>query len=212
MAKVLTKRASSGKGLVAGVGIYEPSVLCMTDAPHLPRIHGIWRGMLLRTTEQYAIRKSPSYAGTSVAPDFHRFADFAEWVTRQVGWDGEGFQLDKDLLVTGNRIYAPDTCVFLPRWLNAHLTNNYRVRRRGLPLGVNLEESGRFTARLRTEKKNMHLGIFDTPEDAFAAYKAAKEENYKRLAIKYQDQIDPRAFDALMVLTMPEQPTVQEQQ
>lgn len=196
MAKPLTRRASSGKGLVCGIGIYEPRVLCMTDAPHLPRVHGIWRGMLLRTTEMRVVSR-PSYAGTSVAPAFHRFADFAEWAVRQIGWDGEGYHLDKDLLENGNRVYSPDTCVFLPAVINTQLSKSPH-RESGLPAGVMQERSGRFSARLKIEKKHDHLGMFDNPEDAYAAYKIAKAARFSHLAVMYQGRIDQRAFDALM--------------
>ena len=51
--------------------------------------------------------------------------------------------------------------------------------------------------RLNNGNKN-YLGLFDTPEKAFQAYKIAKENYLKELAEKYKSQIDPRAYDALM--------------
>ena len=42
------------------------------------------------------------------------------------------------------------------------------------------------------------LGYFTCPIDAFNAYTAAKEEHIKYMANIYKDQIDPRAYDALM--------------
>lgn len=43
-----------------------------------------------------------------------------------------------------------------------------------------------------------YLGSFQNPNEAFEAYKKAKEAHIKVLANKYKDQIDPRAYDALM--------------
>ena len=39
---------------------------------------------------------------------------------------------------------------------------------------------------------------FDIFEDAFSAYKKAKEAYIKEVATKWKDKIDPRAYEALM--------------
>ena len=43
-----------------------------------------------------------------------------------------------------------------------------------------------------------YLGTLDTELEAFHAYKHAKEAYVKELAEKWKDQIDPRAYNALM--------------
>lgn len=48
-----------------------------------------------------------------------------------------------------------------------------RDNRSGL-LGVEVHRTGRFTARIKANGKRYYLGIFDTPEEAHAAYIAAK--------------------------------------
>lgn len=48
----------------------------------------------------------------------------------------------------------------------------------------------------------IHLGYFDTPEEAFYAYKPVKEAYIKALAEKWKDQIDTRAYEALMNWTI----------
>ena len=42
------------------------------------------------------------------------------------------------------------------------------------------------------------LGGFDTPEEAFLAYKQAKEAYIKEVANKWKGQIDPKVYEALM--------------
>lgn len=189
-------RDSSGKGLVCGIGIYEPRVLCMADTPEVRKMYRVWNGMLRRAEPKYAERH-PTYAGTSVALEFHRFAEFSEWAMQQVGWNGDGFQLDKDLLVRGNRTYSPATCVFLPRAVNVLLTRG-NGNRGALPIGVKVFRHTGYSARMKIDGQDTRLGIFKTVGDAFAAYKRAKEENIKRIAELYRCQIDPRAYTALM--------------
>lgn len=44
---------------------------------------------------------NPTYKG--VRHTFENFSDFVEWASPQVGYHSSGFQLDKDLLVKGNK-------------------------------------------------------------------------------------------------------------
>ena len=44
----------------------------------------------------------------------------------------------------------------------------------------------------------MYLGCFNNPEDAFQAYKLAKEAYIKDVANKWKDKIDLRVYNALM--------------
>ena len=44
----------------------------------------------------------------------------------------------------------------------------------------------------------LHLGYYSTTKDAFCAYKEFKENLIKKVAREYQDQIDPRVFEALL--------------
>ena len=42
------------------------------------------------------------------------------------------------------------------------------------------------------------MGTYITPEEAFCAYKQAKEAHIKDVANKWKDKIDPRVYDALV--------------
>ena len=50
----------------------------------------------------------------------------------------------------------------------------------------------------KTKGKREYLGFFKTEIEAFNAYKVAKEAFVKEQAEKWKDQIDPRAYEALM--------------
>ena len=63
----------------------------------------------------------PSYIGCSVDQRWHSFMAFREWVLAQSEW--EGMELDKDLLVSGNKLYSPETCLFVTRQVNQFIAS-----------------------------------------------------------------------------------------
>ena len=54
------------------------------------------------------------------------------------------------------------------------------------------------------KRKRIHLGYFNSPQEAFAVYKLAKESYIKEVAQKYYDngEITKRVYDALMNFTV----------
>ena len=115
------------------------------------------------------------------------------------GFGNEGFHLDKDLLVKGNKVYSENTCVFIPREINSMLIKRAASRGKYL-IGVHWCNTNKvFVAQVRKNKgKSEHLGIFKTEIEAFKAYKVAKEAFVKEQANKWKSQIDLRAYEALM--------------
>lgn len=138
---------------------------------------------------------------------FASFEAFRDWAVLQIGFYEEGFELDKDILVKGNRVYSPSTCVFVPVEVNSLFAGCYKAQRRGAyPLGVSYNKgSNSFVAQMSSRQDkglDKYLGSFPTVEEAFACYKEAKEAKIKRLAEKWRDHIDQRAFIALMRRTV----------
>ena len=153
-----------------------------------------WARMLERCYDSKLHARCPTYIGCSVHPDWHNFQNFAEWFERQY-W-AECWQLDKDLIAEGNKIYSADTCTFVPQQLNTLLTDR-GASRGDLPQGVARDRKA-YKAQIRVDGKQHHLGTHATPEEAFEVYKLAKEANVKRMAEQYKCLIDPRVYDSLM--------------
>lgn len=158
-----------------------------------------WRGMLRRCYNEEERYKTPTYKDCIVSENFKSYTYFYEWCNKQVGFNNKGWNLDKDLLVKGNKIYSEDNCVFLPPELNAILVKNNKIRGK-YPIGVYYCKSKKlFVAQINRNKDQQdYLGAFNTPEEAFYAYKEAKEDFIKEQALKWKDKIDPRAYEALM--------------
>ena len=99
-------------------------------------------------------------------------------------------------------MYSPETCCFVPQEINAALTNNKSVRG-SFPSGViyNCTKT-RYRARIQRGDKWESLGTYDTPEEAFYAYKPVKEAHIKSLAEKWKGKIDSRVYEALMNWTI----------
>ena len=158
-----------------------------------------WSGMLGRCYAPMNEREAETYRGVVVWEHWHNFQNFAEWATNQIGYGNEGWAMEKDLLVRGNKFYGPDVCCFLPIELNNQMLKAEKVRGE-FPIGVSLHKSnGKFVAHCRQEGiTSTHVGIYDTVDEAFYAYKEAKERRLKFLAEKWKSQIDPRAYEALI--------------
>lgn len=90
----------------------------------------------------------------------------------------------------------------MPKEINVLIIDRENCRGE-YPVGVYLDKAnGKFQARLRIKGKQKYLGRFTTPEEAFQAYKVAKEAHIKTVAEKWKDQLDERVFQALLKYTV----------
>ena len=185
------------KPTVFGVGITGDVPNKITDGDVFKE-YKVWSKMLQRCYDVKLHERYNTYIGCSVSDNFRYFQYFKEWCNNQVGFDQPNFELDKDLLMKGNKIYSEDTCLFLPHQINSTLTKSDKARGK-YPIGVTVDKRvGRFFAQMVIGDEQKKFGYSSTPEGAFYAYKEAKEAYIKELAEKWKDQIDPRAYNALM--------------
>ena len=169
--------------------------------------YDLWRSMLKRCYSDNYKKKNPTYEDCEVSDKFKSYEYFYEWCHKQIGFgvDGNGnpFQLDKDLLIKGNKVYSENVCVFIPSEINTLLIKREALRGEHL-IGVSWSKRNKaFRARVNKNKgKSEHLGYFNTEIEAFEAYKKAKEFFIKEQAEKWKSQIDPRAYEALINYTV----------
>ena len=141
--------------------------------------YSTWRNMLERCySDKFQERKS-TYIGCSVAKEWLTFSVFRNWMNTQ-NWKGN--ELDKDILIAGNKIYSTQSCIFISSQVNT-LLNNCAANRGEYPQGVDFHKrEGKYRARLRCHGKRKELGYFTTPELAGAAYKIAKRKHIIEVA------------------------------
>jgi len=162
------------------------------------REYQLWQNMLERCFDQKLKQKHPTYEGVTCSKEWLSMTKFIEDVSQMEGYGLKGWALDKDILQKGNKLYSKDTCCFVPQEVNLLLTKSDRIRGEW-PVGVSFHKAtGKFGANININGKTKYLGLFTTPEEAFFAYKAAKEAYIKVVAQKWQHLIDERVFQALM--------------
>ena len=78
-----------------------------------------WQGMLNRA---YGASSSKWYDNVTVSESFKHYPIFKQWYLTQ--YLEEGWELDKDLLLKGNKVYCASRCCFLPKEINSALAIN----------------------------------------------------------------------------------------
>jgi len=148
----------------------------------------------------------PTYKGCEISKEFLDFNNFAEWHTTQIGYGNDSYQLDKDLLVEGNKIYGSDFCCLLPKQLNSFLT--FREGARGLyALGVSFDHLRPlpYIAQMSTDGEHKLVGYYATELDAHLAYREAKESEARKWADKLVAgiDVDVKVIERLKTWTLP---------
>ena len=162
------------------------------------KVFKTWSNMIKRCHSKNWKRSKMTYDDCTVSANFQYYPYFKEWYFKQIGHDQESWDLDKDILVKGNKVYSEDTCCFVPMEINTLFISAKKLRGE-LPKGVTKSKNGKkYIAQVNGNAQRQYLGQYGTPEEAFYAYKAAKEKRIKEVANKWKDQIDPRVYDALM--------------
>jgi len=187
------KYSLAKRKLICGIGIND--ALYMTEYKiHRKRLrcpyYSVWTDMLKRCYSEKLQLKRPTYIGCSMVKEWHTFSNFRKWMEQQ-NWEGK--ELDKDILVVGNKIYSPEKCVFVIPSVNSLLTHIQRNKSKW-PIGVSFD-SNKYRSQCWVNGKHKHIGMFGSPEEASAAYKIVKSNEIKRVALL---QSDIRIKDGLM--------------
>lgn len=176
---------------VCGIGVYDKE-----NAEK--EIYKRWIGMLKRCYSEKELYRCPTYTDCSVCEEWHLYSSFEKWYKdNYYEIEGEIMELDKDILLKGNKVYSPNMCVFIPHRINSLFTKSKKSRG-NYPIGVNFHKKvNKYNSKLNILGSRIHLGYFDTPEEAFNAYKKAKEQYIKQVADEYKDKIPKKLYDAM---------------
>lgn len=176
-----------GKGVVDG---------CTTSINgKLTTWYNSWAGMLERCYCPKLLLRHPTYRGCTVADEWLHLPTFKLWFDKN---HREGFQLDKDLLVWGNKVYSAATCSYVPRSLNnlLKLQENSRVGILGVCKHTNA--SGYIAHVSRRDNK---LSRYFTSESEAAKWYAYEKEAFVRSEADYyynRGDISGRLYQVLV--------------
>lgn len=155
-----------GKGYL-GVGIYKP-----TNKGKMNKSYHIWHDMLERCYDEKHHLEHPSYVGCSVDNSWLCFQVFAKWHEENYqDLNNIKLELDKDLMIKGNKLYSPNTCKLIPKYANLFLANN--LKQNGDYVGFHWNKGAKkYQSQITdiTSHKRIYLGCFDNKEDASRAY------------------------------------------
>lgn len=160
------------------------------DVVKIDPVYQSWQRMLERGySDRYKNR--PTYKDAAAVAEWHFFPTFREWALSN-GFDAS-LELDKDLLVKGNKIYGPETCAYIPKWLNQSLSSQ-QTKRGAWPMGVSYRQpkspmhnelNKPYLVYIKIDSENVYAGSFSDPFEAHAHWQLLKAEQIERIILKY---------------------------
>lgn len=153
-----------------------------------------WVHMIRRCHSKLFLERNPTYEGCTVCDEWKYLSKFIEWVDNQPNKEWYKCELDKDFLINGNKVYSPETVVFISGDLNCFITERGRDRG-GCMIGVSYRpdkgEVNPYYARCCNPltRKRDHIGCYPTELDAHKAWQESKHQYALQLA---DQQSDPR--------------------
>lgn len=193
------KTSIKGRRPLFGVGINDMDGV-IDSSPTIKKAYKTWAEVLNRCYNPKMHEKEPTYQTCSVSKEWRTFSTFREWFVKNYI---DGYEIDKDILVKGNKVYSAKTCCFVPKAINVLFTKRDRFRGEHL-IGVYKLKSGRYKASFTRAGVCTNLGVFQSEVEAFNAYKQAKEAYIKEVAEDYhlRGLIADNVYNALMKWTI----------
>lgn len=197
--KAASKRSLSLRKSVCGVGVndawyitqYKDEEGKLTMCPYYRK----WFDMLRRCYSERFHEGQHTYRGCSVSSGWLLFSNFRLWMEQQ---DWEGKQLDKDILVVGNKVYSEYTCIFVSSGINSLLSSCGAVRGE-CSQGVSLyKKANKYRAYCRINGMLKHLGYFISEAQAEEAYCEFKSANILRMSNQPEAASQPRLQEGLL--------------
>lgn len=180
---------------IFGVGINDYEENIVDENGNIKYFYSVWHSMIRRCYSETHKKIGTSYIGCTVCDEWKYLSKFKEWFDKNYTF---GCHLDKDILVQDNRVYSPETCCFVPQYINSLITD-HRAARGKYMLGVVKSKNG-FTACVNCDGKSVHLGTFDTEIEAHNTYVKAKKDIIKNTAERAlaSGAITKKVYDALL--------------
>ena len=138
--------------------------------------YNVWREVIRRVYNEKERFKFKSYGSCHVCEEWLIYANFKLWydTTYPIHIKDIKFNLDKDLLQQNieNKVYSPETCIWLPEKINKYLVNFTKEN-----TGSSFDKDRNKWQSSGTDfytNKTIHYGRYNTKEEATYRYKLGK--------------------------------------
>ena len=181
-------RNNESKKDVFGVGVND---LNYSSKEHA---YKCWHSMLKRCYYPRTFTTHPLYKDCFVCDDWLVFSKFKEWFDKHYV---EGWCIDKDIIVKGNKEYAPEKCCFVPVEINNMFKNGHNQE----TIRCVRMERGKYSFRCPTQNGRTTKRGFSTAQEAFESYLCARREYIIYLANKHKGKLNKVVYNILTTKT-----------
>lgn len=172
---------------VFGVGYLGVGVHVSRINDKITKSYQTWKSILEKCYCKNKLLYFPTYKDVTVCEEWHNYQNFAQWFYENYK---EGLSLDRNLLAKGSKMFSSETCAFIP----VEIINLIKdIKKRNLPTGV-----GKSKSKYKATLGKKYLISLNTPEEAFEAYKIAKELQVKERANKWKHVLKSEVYQVLL--------------
>lgn len=138
-------------------------------------------------------KDKPKYIGCQMCTEWlEDRQEFYKWLDENYYTiDGEQVDIDKDILIKGNRVYSPDTCLIVPHHINTMFETIPKYT-------IYCKRSNTYKAMIKVKNKNIVLGYYQTEQEAQEVYRLHKQSRIIALADEYKSKIPTKVYKAII--------------
>ena len=181
------KNSISHRKLICGVGIndawYQTQPI-IEGRQVKKQSYRVWEHMITRGYSERFKQKQPTYNDVTVCAEWLLFSNFDNWFDENYI---DGYQLDKDIKIKGNKEYSPSACLFVSQDVNKLLTSS-KSTNGDYPVGVRPNKSGKkYESYVAIDGKPKYIGVYKTVDEASKAYMSAKNNEILKKCKAYPE-------------------------
>ena len=165
------------------------------DNGSMLKSYRVWSSMIGRCYGEVYNKRNPNYIGCEVCEEWRLYSNFKKWFDENYyTLEDEDVQLDKDLLCNKleltNKLYSPNTCLFLPKSINTKLRELNKNRK------FQVLPSGKFRMHLPKEFRGKGIKeVYNTYEEALEVHLKFRVSSIRKRLEYYKDKIPSEVYE-----------------
>lgn len=158
-----------------------------------------WLGVLERSYDEVFKEKYTTYKETTCCKEWLFYPNFKKWYDENYYEIHElgRTEIDKDILVKGNKVYSPETCIFVPHRINTLFLGDYTNKKdNNIPVGITMRKD-KYSVSCHNGEKQIYLGKFSELPKAIECYINFKLKLIDDIILKYSKKIPNKVIIAM---------------